>query len=290
MNKFKQINLPINIINSENLIKINTRNVVDVVEDIIRKYKFTKTKNTINKWHRFYNNFDKDFGVLYKNIYYPEFLIKNSSFLRVNRSFYFTQNSLANLNILNWIMLDFLKKNEIQNIKKCTILELGSGYGYNLVNIIKNFKNIQKVIASDYSKGGLIIAKKNFERNKIKNFETRIINYNNIKDFSFKSKIDVVFTRHALEQNENCKDVIKNILNLSPKIVINIEPIVDYYNKNNKFDIVASKYHLKRGYLKNYISQLKSNQNVKILNSGKYNFGNMFNDSCGVVAWTKKIN
>ena len=66
MNKFKQINLPINIINSENLIKINTRNVVDVVEDIIRKYKFTKTKNTINKWHRFYNNFDKDFGVYIK--------------------------------------------------------------------------------------------------------------------------------------------------------------------------------------------------------------------------------
>ena len=168
MNKFKQINLPINIINSENLIKINTRNVVDVVEDIIRKYKFTKTKNTINKWHRFYNNFDKDFGVLYKNIYYPEFLIKNSSFLRVNRSFYFTQNSLANLNILNWIMLDFLKKNEIQNIKKCTILELGSGYGYNLVNIIKNFKNIQKVIASDYSKGGLIIAKKILKETKLK--------------------------------------------------------------------------------------------------------------------------
>ena len=68
MKKFKQINLPINIINSENLIKINTRNVVDVIEDIIGKYKFTKTKNTINKWHRFYNNFP--YGCYWRKVCY----------------------------------------------------------------------------------------------------------------------------------------------------------------------------------------------------------------------------
>jgi hypothetical protein len=109
-------------------------------------------------------------------------------------------------------------------------------------------------------------------KNKIKNFDIKKINYKDIKDFRFKKKIVVVFTRHTLEQNKNCSEVISNILSLSPKIIIYIEPILDFCN--NK----------KKGYLNSFLNHL-TNKRIKILNLSKYKFGNMFNDSCGAIAW-----
>ncbi len=286
MIKFKKINIPIKILKAQKLTKINNSNGIDLVNEIVGKFNFSKTNTATRKWKRFYENFDKDFGILYENLYYPEFLIRNSNLLRANKNFYFCQNSLANIKILNWIMINFLKKCKIQNLKNCTILELGAGYGYNLVNINRNFKNIKKFIASDYSLSSTAIAKENLKKNKIKNFEVKVINFNNPKNFILKEQVDVLFTRHALEQNENCFEVVKNILKMSPKIVINIEPILDFYNQKTKFDRVAYRYHLKRGYLKNYLNILQKNVNVKILRLEKYNFGNMFNDSCGAIAWS----
>ena len=281
MNKLKFINIPVKLLNLHRLININDSKIVELIEKIIQKIKFSTTKSAKKKWKSFYSQRP---AIVYKNIYYPDFLIRNNSFLRINDKYYFAQDHYANINILNWIMIDFFKKNNIHKIKSCSILELGSGYGYNLINITKKFTNIKKIIASDYSFSSLKIAKNNLKKNKITNFDIKKINYKDIKDFRFKKKIDVVFTRHALEQNKNCSEVISNILSLSPKIVIHIEPILDFYNNKKKFDKIAYNYHKKRGYLNSFLNHL-TNKKIKILNLSKYKFGNMFNDSCGAIAW-----
>jgi SAM-dependent methyltransferase len=283
--KFKQIDIPTKILKSQKLTKIDTAKSLDLVNEIINRFKFSNTKTAVTKWKKFYKNFDQDFGIIDNNIYYPEFLIRNNSFIRANKKVFFSQNPLTNIKILNWIMINFMKKCKIQNLKNPTILELGAGYGYNLINIYKNFKNIKKLISSDFSEYSAKFTLKNFKKNNIKKFKVKVINYNNFKDFNLKEKVDIIFTRHALEQNKNCSKVIDNILKISPKIIINIEPIADFYNLNSKYDKVAYRYHQKRGYLKNYLNSLQNNKGVKILKLEKYNFGNMFNDSCGAIAW-----
>lgn len=286
----KFIIIPLKIIYVEKLIKINRLNFLKTVCEIIKKSKFSNTLKggAKKKWRRFYNSFEQDTGCTHKNIIYPEFLIRNANFLRVNDNYYYTQNKYANINILNWILIDYLKKNKINNISKCNILELGAGYGYNLINIYKKFSNINKILVSDFSNGSLQTAKINLKKNKIKKFEIKKIDYKNKKHFKFKDKIDIVITRHALEQSKDSSIVINNIFRLAPKIVIHIEPISDFYNQSLKFDKLAYKYHQKRGYLNSFIDDLKKNNKIKINSVVKYKFGNMFNDSCGAIAWSPK--
>lgn len=86
----------------------------------------------------------------------------------------------------------------------------------------------------------------------------------------------LVITSHSLEQIGINKEKLNQILNSRPKLVLNIEPIVENYNPKNVLGELLIKYHDVRGYLRGfpmYLSQKQTEGGLRIIAKGKIEFG-----------------
>ena len=85
-----------------------------------------------------------------------------------------------------------------------------------------------------------------------------------------------------------CEKIIQFILDKKPNIVINLEPIREFYNTDNLPDLIAANYHDQRNYLQNYYSKLISLQKIgaiKIEFAKKINFGGHCHDGWSTIIW-----
>jgi len=177
----------------------------------------------------------------------------------------------------NKVLLKFLS-----SYKDESIVEIGCGIGYNLYLLYRaGFKNLQ---GYDLSKNAITRTKQYSEKKQMSiDFGIHDLN----QPFT-KNMIDdkVVFTHQCLEQcTLFIPNILKNLVNGRPKIVINFE--LDYHSSPSK----VKRYMDYQGYQNNLVSELKKleNQNkIKIISIEKLPLSyNSFN-TLSVIIWKIK--
>lgn len=98
-----------------------------------------------------------------------------------------------------------------------------------------------------------------------------------------------VFTFSALEQiGEKTEYFINLMITEKPNLVVNIEPVNEFYDKDNLLDYLALTYHTKRNYLHNYYTRLRELEHqgaIKILFNFHHQVGNIYNTTASYIIW-----
>ena len=79
------------------------------------------------------------------------------------------------------------------------------------------------------------------------------------------------------------------MMKIKPKVIVNIEPIFEFYDHGINVEKLASIYHQKRGYLSGYYSTLKqlySDGKINIIHEEKTLFGSHFHCPYSVIVWS----
>lgn len=168
-----------------------------------------------------------------------------------------------------------------------TIIELGSGSGHNVAYFASKFPD-KKIIGFDWSESAVNILK--ILSRQYPNVSGRRCDlFTGIYEGSAVLQKATIVTFHAFEQlGGNFEIALFMILNEKPRMVIQTEPIFEFYDEANPFDKVAMDYHEKRGYLKGYwpaLQKLESEGKIKIHQAKKSEFGNFFHDGYSLLVW-----
>ncbi len=101
-----------------------------------------------------------------------------------------------------------------------------------------------------------------------------------------------VFTVGALEQTGTDYDLfLEYLLESSPSLCVNIEPIMEWYDEDNLLDYAASRFHLKRNYWQGFPSRLKELERagkVEILKAKRSFFGSLYIEGYSQLIWRPK--
>jgi len=277
---FSKKNITIKEINKKTKIKI-----ISNIEREISEKKFSKVtpNKRLNIWNLTWGN-----SIKYKNVFIPGYFSKKNTF-RICGDFYKCSKKFFTYHVLNLILENVF--NKLKGIKNLNVLEFGAGSGRNLIFLKKKKIVNQKLLAVDWSAKSLELIKKNSKNNQIL-IDTYKFNFKKPFLPKLNCSVDIVLTLHALEQVfTDYKKFLKLLKKLNPKYIINIEPILENYNNENSFDLLAYKYHISRNYLSNYktyLYKLKKSLKIKIIHDYKYYFGNKYDDSSSVLIWKFK--
>lgn len=98
----------------------------------------------------------------------------------------------------------------------------------------------------------------------------------------------VVYTSESLEQiGNNFHPFLNFLLEKKPSIVVNFEPIIEFYDDAILLDYLALKYHTQRKYLGKYYTELVNLQNqsrIRILKHHRIQYGGLNHDS-SIIVW-----
>ena len=167
------------------------------------------------------------------------------------------------------------------------VYEFGCGSGYNLIDLAHLYPQ-KKIYGLDWSKSAVEIATLLGENKKllVKSYPFDFFE----PDYSLEiPPSSAVLTMCALEQiGARHEEVIQFILQKSPQICLNMEPIFELYDQNNLVDYMAVKYHNLRGYLSGYLSRLQELEQqgkLEILHTQKVCFGSLYHEGYSFVVW-----
>ena len=97
-----------------------------------------------------------------------------------------------------------------------------------------------------------------------------------------------VYTSESLEQvGSNFRPFLNFLLEKKPSIVVNFEPILEFYDDTLLLDYLAIKYHTQRNYLIGYYTELKKLENngyIQILKEKRLQYGGLNHDS-SIIVW-----
>jgi SAM-dependent methyltransferase len=170
-----------------------------------------------------------------------------------------------------------------------SIYEFGCGTGHHLFRLRKAFP-IKKLIGLDWASSSQEVIKEYAMKNGdnylfAENFDFFAPNYD------LKVNKDSAFlTVASLEQvGTNFKSFVDFVLTSQPKVVINIEPMQEFLDRNHELDSLSILYCLKRNYLSGYFQyllELEKQQKIHIHHSGRSYFGSLYIDGYSIVVWS----
>ena len=213
----------------------------------LERKKIYRDKNIImswnnDVWNQTYDEIDFESltGIIKKNPNSFSLFVKNNKIFKGKWIDYVESYE----NQLTEVILD--------NANDDPIVELGCGLGRHLFQLYK--KNLRKLEGYDISKNAIFLAQKHSDK---KNYGIKfdILDITEtIKNDILKNKI--IFTHGCLEQLKHfMPNVLTNILNNKPKLVINFE--VDYESSSS----LVKKYFNARDYQNNLVTELNKLQN-----------------------------
>lgn len=98
-----------------------------------------------------------------------------------------------------------------------------------------------------------------------------------------------IMTYGALEQvGSRHKKFINFIIKKKPKICVHVECMNEMYDLENKIDYLGYRYHLQRGYLKNFLKnlfKLQKRKKIKIIKIKRLYFGSYYQEVYNYVVW-----
>ena len=168
-----------------------------------------------------------------------------------------------------------------------SIYEFGCGSGYNLIDLAHLYPD-KKIYGLDWSKSSVEIATLLGENRNLL-VKGHLFDFF-APDYSLEIPSNsAVLTMCALEQiGTRHEEFIQFILQKSPQICINMEPIFELYDQNNLVDYVAARYHSSRGYLSGYLPRLKEleiQNKIEILCTQRVYFGSLYHEGYSFIVW-----
>ena len=99
----------------------------------------------------------------------------------------------------------------------------------------------------------------------------------------------IVLAMCALEQiGQKHGKFLEFLLQKSPDLFINMEPLHEFYDKTNLVDYLAMGYHFGREYLTGYLTslrQLEAEKKIEILQVQRPHFGSLYHEGYSFVVW-----
>ena len=169
------------------------------------------------------------------------------------------------------------------------IVELGCGTGNSQIILSELFPKTN-LIAADWAKSSqdLIQLISTYLDKEIKAVNFNMLTLEGRGGIEIDSET-CVLTVHSMEQlGKNYKELLNFLLNKKPKYIVNIEPVLEFYNPKSKHDSLAISYHKKRRYLDGYLSELRllqKNGKIKIIEEMRFGFGDRNHEAYSLIKW-----
>jgi len=235
-------------------------------------------------WHDVLKKFEDSLFDI--NSLNPDFISK-TKYLRFNGKYIKPVNKNFEMNFYE-IIRYIISKMYFDNYEN--IYEFGCGSCFNLASFANTFPN-KNFYGSDWTSSSkkiidLLRAKHNLN---INGFILDFFKPN--KNQSIKSN-SLFLTMCAFEQiGDNFDRILEFFLSHKPGLVVQLEPINEFYDRTNVFDNDALNYHANRNYLTNYFSRLVhlEKQNlIDILYKKRIGFGSFYQESYSLIVWRPK--
>lgn len=178
---------------------------------------------------------------------------KHSKYFRFNRSIILPENQNLEHDLFS-IMRNYLFRKYFRGFD--VAYELGCGSCQNVYALSKIYPEM-KIIASDWTEASRQIAAIVNQNVSAEIIGRQFDMLDPPPDFDIEPN-SIVFTIHALEQlNTGYENLVQYLLDKKPALVLNCEPIVEFYDETNIYDYLALQYSHARGYLSGYLSCLR---------------------------------
>lgn len=166
------------------------------------------------------------------------------------------------------------------------IYEFGCGSCQNLLMLSDLFPS-KKLYGLDWVKPSIKIAKK-LSETLDKNIEGFIFDMLNPSPDIVLKPNSAVITIHSLEQlGQSYDKLLSFIIAAKPDIVVNYEPILEFYDEDNLLDYLALLYSSKRNYLSGYLTalrELEKQNKIEILQAYRPYLGGIIHEA-SLIIW-----
>lgn len=167
-----------------------------------------------------------------------------------------------------------------------TICELGCGSCQNILMLSEMFKDAA-LIAADWTCAAKKIAD-HLGTSLKRNISGHVLDMMDIRDVNFIPPGSAIITIHAFEQlGTNFAGILDFMIKSRPRIVVQYEPVLEYYSESNLYDFLALKYCRKRNYLENYLAalkQLEQQGKIEIISTYRPFLGGVLHES-SLIVW-----
>ena len=208
---------------------------------------------------------------------------RSSSFFRYNKTIIIPENLNIEHELFTAVRY-FLFKKYFENFS--TVYELGCGSCQNIL-MLSGLYPQKKIVGLDWSTASKKICDFIAQKKDIRvcgNVFDMLEPDNKLTI----EKDSIVFSIHALEQlGKNHRQLISFLRLGKPALIINYEPIVELYDKNNLYDNLALMYSKKRDYLSGYLAQLRNlakKGKVEILEAYRPYVGGVYHEA-SLIVW-----
>lgn len=274
------------IIDRYKLVRV-TSSELSVIElnlkNLIEKFTNTRSRN-IQKWENGWKENlievinSKDF----ERALIPKYLTK-SKYLRVNGKYYKALQVNDIPLIHHDVIASLLRK--LPKIDFDKIVELGAG-SCNNAKLINNLFPSTPLLLTDWSSESISIA------NQLNTIISNKISGAFYDFFALENAVDLsnclVITVHSLEQIGSDMSVLERILEKKPKLILNIEPIIEDYKTTSEAGSLMIDLHNRREYFTGFPSWLSAkaqNNKLRILQSGKVRIGTEISEPYSFYIW-----
>ncbi len=167
-----------------------------------------------------------------------------------------------------------------------SIYEFGCGSCFNLAHFAK-LNPALRLVGLDWSVAATKLAEKLGKNNL--NITGRHFDFFQPDENLILDSNSAAVTFCALEQvGDKFTPFLDFLLNQKPTICLHMEPIEEFYQKDDVFDWLALRYHKMRGYLTGFHTRLKELEDegrLEILDAKRLGFGSLHHEGFSVVVW-----
>lgn len=262
---------------------------IQIINKILSDRQIIASKGRRSKWsigwNESLNNFKKNNKL---SSLIPKFYTeRDNKIFRLGGNFIKVKNPNFEIKMLDIYRNWYFKKyfSEVENI-----YEFGAGTGHNLVALSEIYKK-KNLFGSDFVSSSVKMLKLVAHTQKIR-LKAFLFDMSKPNGKIKLSKNSAVYTSGALEQlSGNIKKFIDYTVSQNPKIVVHVEPLIDFYNEKNLSDYLCKIFLSKRKYTTNlmaYLKKLEKNNKIKIIKICRSPFGSLMIEGYSLIVWKIK--
>jgi hypothetical protein len=204
---------------------------------------------------------------------------------RIGSELYRANSPAVEPALLRVLIIDLLKK---FSLNASHVYEFGCGSANNLFNIRQALPDVE-ITGLDWAKSSQRIISQIVNKGLIDRATGKNFNFFE-PDYSFNLLPDsTVLTVASLEQiGDKWGPFLKYLLDKSPRLIINIEPISELLDSNNLLDNLSCEYGKRRKYLHGFyggLLELEKDKIINILHSGPSTLGSKYINGYSIVVW-----
>lgn len=233
-------------------------------------------------WAENLSRFDETNGNLDSII--PKF-IRGNNIIRWFGKYCRTPNSNFELDFTQ-VLRTFIFEEYLSDIS--SIYEFGAGTGVNLFHFAQLNKDLN-LFGTDFVQPSVDLINRLAEKYGLNIKSSLFDMLNPPNDYELIAPNSAFVTFGSLEQlGGRIEPFIDYVIKVKPKIVINIEPMVEMYNQDSLEDFLASWFQNKRGYTSGFVkklSTLEKESKISILKLKRLNFGSLMLEGFNLAVW-----